>query len=988
MPFNLNEPVFRLPYKKILSLVPAVGPGAGTVAGSGDARDGSPSAPSSSSAQSSDGSSLDAFEVEATERIDMKTGNRNIPYVWHTGRFTFRFALRYAALKDVLDQISELHALSQDGSPDGAAELGRIIESHEDSVEFSPGWLMDDSEDIQVQLKASRVTPLCWHPGRVVVSPLRVYFLPFNIVSSAPMVAYPLKNVVSIHKRTHQLQDIGVELFFSDNDSVYFAFNGKEERDKFHASVVQQPALYVKVEKPLHQRREDWLNGKLSNYDYLMFLNRQANRSFNDLTQYPIFPWILSDYESTSLDLNSRAVYRDLKKPIGALDSKRLKGFLHRYHEMKMTYADLHCQGARRTEYADIPFMFGCHYSTPGYVVYYLLRKNPQLMLKLQNGRFDSPDRLLYNIKHMWQSVLTLSTDLKELIPEFYSSSADFLLNKEGLDFGHTQSGDAVNNVVLPPWANDVDDFQKKMKEALESTYVSRNLHHWIDLIFGFKQRGIAAERASNVFHHLTYDDAAQACLSLETDARRLKALRDQIREFGRTPRQLFTKSHPSKRMRYIALARIGSRVMSFLGNVSLSIHLPLAKRMSVKKALDVILVKETSDKGLALKWLQITARTTCKKLNLKKSQRQVGLLIEGIRSNKAQKQVSSLKLVQLLTNYKPNIDVLVHADVLDPLVEALFSVDTDVVDAALDLVVILCNEERNFMGNSNVSALAALSKHLKNDLEHLQYKAARAIIELGKFKANRKYIIELDGIVLMHTIIVKKQKSRITVSTLNALAIVSTDVQALDKIIELHLPKEVVELCQYPEPRIQNAATCCLSAFCVHDILKLEIARLGGLGILCSSGKSFRIFDAMRFSPPLACFPSAHHRAAHSWGSPESLMPSIESADARHERSWRPRSRSLLSGRPRPQVGISRAQLALCGHVCDRYDGPRGGSLVSDFHVQFGQSGRPEARRAGLLSSCEKGGGQVLVRSCGVAGLAQAHQRQRKGSAVEDSST
>lgn len=68
---------------------------------------------------------------------------------------------------------------------------------------------------------------------------------------------------------------------------------------------------------------ERWRRREISNYDYLMYINIAAGRSRNDISQYPIFPWILSDYHSSSIDLTDRKVYRDLTKPVGALNPDR-----------------------------------------------------------------------------------------------------------------------------------------------------------------------------------------------------------------------------------------------------------------------------------------------------------------------------------------------------------------------------------------------------------------------------------------------------------------------------------------------------------------------------------------------------------------------------------------------------------------------------------------------------------------------------------------
>lgn len=36
----------------------------------------------------------------------------------------------------------------------------------------------------------------------------------------------------------------------------------------------------------------------MSNFEYLMHLNTIAGRTYNDLMQYPVFPWVLADYQS------------------------------------------------------------------------------------------------------------------------------------------------------------------------------------------------------------------------------------------------------------------------------------------------------------------------------------------------------------------------------------------------------------------------------------------------------------------------------------------------------------------------------------------------------------------------------------------------------------------------------------------------------------------------------------------------------------------
>lgn len=72
---------------------------------------------------------------------------------------------------------------------------------------------------------------------------------------------------------------------------------------------------------------------------------------------------------------------------------------------------------------------------------------------------------------------------------------------------GMKQNGVTLGDVILPPWAKqDPREFIRVHREALECDFVSQNLHHWIDLIFGHKQQGQPAVDTVNVFHHLFYE--------------------------------------------------------------------------------------------------------------------------------------------------------------------------------------------------------------------------------------------------------------------------------------------------------------------------------------------------------------------------------------------------------------------------------------------------------------------------------------------------
>uniref|UniRef100_A0A4W3JYM1 Neutral sphingomyelinase activation associated factor n=1 Tax=Callorhinchus milii TaxID=7868 RepID=A0A4W3JYM1_CALMI len=399
------------------------------------------------------------------------------------------------------------------------------------------------SESLHMECEAEMVTPLVTNPGHVCITDQNLYFQPLNGYPE-PVVQIKLRDVRRIYKRRHGLKPLGLEVFCTENDlcsDIYLKFYTSKDRDELYYYIATFLENHV-AEHTAESYMLQWQKGHLSNYEYLLHLNNLGDRSCNDLSQYPVFPWIIADYTSPDLDLSNPETFRDLSTPVGALNKDRMERLLTRYREMP-----------------DPKFMYGSHYSSPGYVLFYLVRVAPEYMLCLQNGKFDNADRMFNSIAETWKNCLEGATDFKELIPEFYGTDSSFIVNSLKLDLGKRQGGKMVDSVELPPWASDPDDFLQKSRDALESQYVSEYLHEWIDLIFGYKQKGTEAIASHNVFHPLTYEGGVD-WNSIEDPSQKI-AMLIQILEFGQTPKQLFTTPHPQRIMpKFKSLSRGTSR--------------------------------------------------------------------------------------------------------------------------------------------------------------------------------------------------------------------------------------------------------------------------------------------------------------------------------------------------------------------------------------------------------------------------------------------
>ncbi|XP_012900348.2 neurobeachin isoform X2 [Mustela putorius furo] len=461
------------------------------------------------------------------------------------------------------------------------AETELMLEGDDDAVSLLQEKEIDNlAGPVVLSTPAQLIAPVVVAKGTLSITTTEIYFEvdeddPAFKKIDTKVLAYTeglhgkwmFSEIRAVFSRRYLLQNTALEVFMANRTSVMFNFPDQATVKKV---VYSLPRVGVGTSYGLPQARrislatprqlykssnmtQRWQRREISNFEYLMFLNTIAGRTYNDLNQYPVFPWVLTNYESEELDLTLPGNFRDLSKPIGALNPKRAVFYAERYE----TWEDDQSP----------PYHYNTHYSTATSTLSWLVRIEPftTFFLNANDGKFDHPDRTFSSVARSWRTSQRDTSDVKELIPEFYYLPEMFV-NSNGYNLGVREDEVVVNDVGLPPWAKKPEDFVRINRMALESEFVSCQLHQWIDLIFGYKQRGPEAVRALNVFHYLTYEGSVNLDSITDPVLREileayfirdphtflltqdfLKAMEAQIQNFGQTPSQLLIEPHPPR---------------------------------------------------------------------------------------------------------------------------------------------------------------------------------------------------------------------------------------------------------------------------------------------------------------------------------------------------------------------------------------------------------------------------------------------------------
>ena len=500
-----------------------------------------------------------------------------------------------------------------------------------------------------------------------------------NKNATEKFIKFNFNEILYIFIRKYCFRNNSIEIFTSNHKSYYFQFINNQKRDIFLSELISslnkknhknklfrsiksidefsKPTIigYYRDEENINKYnnisniKDLWKNNLISSLEYLMWINIYGNRSFRDIQQYPVFPWILNqyDYENYEELINNLDI-RDFRFPMGMLyndekSQKRREGYIEtykimvtdlyneniiniklkdededintikyqnsqkdvRYSVRNNTFKDtlkiynsndvknnknerdtmrnesvyniyfnnnFNINNERSTkitdykfdlekyyydinfEYEKIPYCFGSHYSNGMYVSHYLARLFPYAltMIEIQGDGFDCAERLFLDFQKSFNNAMSEKGDLRELIPEIFTLP-ELFININKLDFGKIKIEDKetiINNVNLPEWCyKNPYFFTQILREIFELPML--NFNPWIDLTFGYTQKGSKAQQLCNLYLPYVYDGVINIRVKEEDliNNREDNEFRIRAFEMGVHPCKVFDKKNKSMKI-------------------------------------------------------------------------------------------------------------------------------------------------------------------------------------------------------------------------------------------------------------------------------------------------------------------------------------------------------------------------------------------------------------------------------------------------------
>ena len=381
----------------------------------------------------------------------------------------------------------------------------------------------------------------------------------------------------------------GLEILLKNGKSYLFNMLKKENFENISDKLKKIPNIFYR-DKDFFQKMpiimNSWRSKKIDTFEYLLYINKYGSRSFNDTSQYYIFPWILRSFdklieinnkeneifeyklkhkldkkeneksnkteeEKIILDLHKN--FRNFKYPISAQELSQRQTKIEKYRDEDEVFNSHH----------------GTHYSTAPYLFYYLMRIEPytDLLVELQNYAQEDPNRLLLNLKDTIK-IIDAGYDNRELIPELFCK-IDCFVNVNCAFFGYKKNMKLVDDIN---WTRETynekkynqlsvySEFIIYHKKLLNSDIVSSNINKWIDNIFGYMQNPSEKkkEKSINIFPKSTYEKYYNINNKIEKLFKKHENSPEKIIKkfvgkinviinFGQCPQQIFLEKHKSR---------------------------------------------------------------------------------------------------------------------------------------------------------------------------------------------------------------------------------------------------------------------------------------------------------------------------------------------------------------------------------------------------------------------------------------------------------